>query len=170
MNVGTWLRVAVALSAISVAGGPVTADESARPYLVVVGVGAFTDSAIDPRPTADTDAKAVFDLLTNARYLGVKSERARLLLSKADEAQKAEAATPAAIRKAVANAVAATSNGDLIILAFFGRGASVEDRTCFFTPESIVRDRAATTFLGSDLEPELKKLNGQRLLMLMDVD
>ncbi|MCX7855950.1 MAG: ferrous iron transport protein B, partial [Anaerolineae bacterium] len=35
-----------------------------QPYLVVVGVGAFKDTAIHPRPTADADAKALFNLLT----------------------------------------------------------------------------------------------------------
>ena len=172
MNARVWLLGAVALVATSFGA---SADEPAAkpsgPYLVVVGVGEFADkAAIDARPSADTDAVALFDLLTNKDYSDLTPDRAKLLLSKPDNKQRGEVATPAAITKAVAAAVAATGKDDLIIIAFFGRGASVGDKTCFFTPETVLKDRAKTAFLASDLEPELKKLKGQRLMLLMDVD
>ncbi|MCS7271569.1 MAG: hypothetical protein NZ703_10820, partial [Gemmataceae bacterium] len=34
-----------------------------KPYLVAVGVGTFSDPAIQPRPTAEADAKALHALL-----------------------------------------------------------------------------------------------------------
>ena len=52
------LASASAVEPIADANGP------GQPYLVVVGVGAFKDTAIHPRPTADADAKALFNLLT----------------------------------------------------------------------------------------------------------
>jgi C-terminal peptidase prc len=172
MKARVGLLAAVAFLTAGAAAG--RADEPAAksggPYLVVVGAGEFSDKAIDPRPTADADAKALYDLLTDEKYLGVKADRAKLLLSKPDPARKAEAAKNTAIAKAVADAVAATGKDDLIILAFFGRGASVGEKTCFFTPETTLKERAKTAFLGSDLEPEFKKLKGQRLLVMMDVD
>ncbi|HUR54086.1 MAG TPA: S41 family peptidase [Gemmataceae bacterium] len=175
MKSRVWLLGAVALLATTFAGRAAADDavappKSSGPYLVVVGVGDFLDKAIDARPSADADAQAVYDLLTNKDYSDIKPERAKLLLSKPDDKRKGEVATAAAINKAVAAAVAATGKDDLIIVAFFGRGASAGDKTVFFTPETTLKDRAKTAFLAADLEPEFKKLKGQRVMLMMDVD
>ena len=174
MKSRVWMLSAVALLATfagrSAADDAVAPAKPGGPYLIAVGVGEFLDKAIDARPTADTDAQAVYDLLTNKDYADIKPERAKLLLSKPDAKRNGEVATAAAINKAVAAAVAATGKDDLIILAFFGRGASAGDKTVFFTPETRLKERAKTAFLAADLEPEFKKLKGQRLMVMMDVD
>src|SRR3954451_10324700 len=118
----TWLGVGVT---------PARADEPKKPsapYVVVVGVGEFDDKAIDARPTADADAKALYAVLTDPQYLGVPADRAKLLLSKADG--KGEKATRDAIVAAINDAAAKTKKDDTIIIAFFGRGASALDKTC----------------------------------------
>ena len=53
-----WTAPARAAEPEDSSGGP------GKAYLVSVGVGKFKDPAIHPRPTADADAKALYDLLT----------------------------------------------------------------------------------------------------------
>src|SRR5437660_9313480 len=100
-----WLMVAVACVAAAFAGTSTRADEpvkpSAGPYVVIVGVGEFKDKAISPRPTADADAKAFYDLVTDPKYLGVPAARTTLLLSAADPKRNGEVATHEAVLRAV---------------------------------------------------------------------
>src|SRR5205085_1008524 len=107
------------------------------PFVVIVGAGEYLDKSITPRPSADADAVALYDVLTDAKNLGVPADRIRLLLSKPDEGRKALVASRPSIVTAVTQAVANTAKDDLIILAFFGRGAagSSPDKTCYLTPE-----------------------------------
>ncbi|QJW94455.1 Carboxyl-terminal protease [Frigoriglobus tundricola] len=168
MNMRTWILGAVAVIATAV--GPIRAGaaepgaENGKPhgpYAVIVGVGEFKDAAIQPRPTADADAKALHTLLTDPKYLGIAADRAKLLLS--------GDATREAVVKAVDAAVAGTGPDDLLIVAFFGRGTSAADKPCFFTADSTVKERAKTTLQVSDLEPAFKKVKRQNVLFLMDV-
>ena len=181
MNTSVWRSGWLAALAV-LAGGfsaGLRADEpaakpAAGPYTVIVGVGEFEkDPSIKPRPSAETDAKAFYDLLTDPKYFPTSgtpaADRVQLLLSKPDEKRHAAAATHDAIVKAVDAAVARTGKDDLVILAFFGRGASAGDKTCFFTPDTVFADRSKTGLLGSDLEADLKKLKGQKVLFYMDV-
>ena len=66
-------------------------------------------------------------------------------------------------------AVAATAPGDLIVIAFFGRGTSAGDKPCFLTADATVKERAKTGLLVADLEPAFKNLNGQNVLFMHDV-
>jgi C-terminal peptidase prc len=162
--VGVLAAFLTAVGPLSSARGadPVAASNGpGKPYLVAVGVGEFKDKAIHARPTADADAKALHKLLTDSKLLGVSQDRAKLLTS--------ANASRDAIVKAVESAVDSTSKDDLIILAFFGRGSSVAEKPCFFTGESVFKDRAKTALTVTDLEPAFKKMKGQKLLVLMDV-
>ncbi|MCI0702527.1 MAG: S41 family peptidase [Planctomycetia bacterium] len=171
MNARVWLLgVVAACIAMALPGASLAADakepngppaKAQGPYVVIVGVGEFKDPAIKPRPTADTDAKAFHAMLTDTKFLGVHADRAKLLLS--------AAATREAIVKAVETAVASTGPDDTIILAFFGRGTSTGDKPCFFTADSTVKDRGKTALQITDLEPAIKKIKGQSLLFMMDV-
>ncbi|MDB5311463.1 MAG: putative CtpA-like serine protease [Gemmataceae bacterium] len=176
MKARVWLLGVVA-AAVSLAGAtsPARADEAkakpAGPFVVIVGAGKFLDKAIDPRPTADADAKALYDLLTDPKYLGAKPERTRLLLSAPDEKRNGEVATHDAVVKAVEAATSQTAKDDLIVLAFFGRGATAGDKTAFLTADTVFKDRAKTALVfGNDLEPAFKKVKGQKILLLMDVN
>src|SRR5947209_7166021 len=84
MSARVWLFGAVAAA---LAATPVRADEPAAkpaPYVLVVGAGEFKDKAIQPRPSADADATALYDLLTDPKHLDVPAGRAVLLLSNPD--------------------------------------------------------------------------------------
>ena len=82
--------------------------------MVIVGAGEFQDKAIKPRPTADADAKALYDLLVDTKYLDVKPDRVKLFLSAADEKRHAAVANHDAVAKAVEAATAATGKDDQI--------------------------------------------------------
>src|SRR5205823_5860505 len=122
------------------------------------------------RPTADADAKAFYDLVTDPKYLGVPAARMTLLLSAADPKRNGEVATHEAVLRAVNLATSETGKDDLVILAFFGRGTSAGDKTALFTADTVLKDRAKTALIGSDLDAPFKKLKaGQRVLLLLDV-
>ena len=75
-----------------------------------------------------------------------------------------EAATRDGVVKAVEAAIAGTGKDDLLLIAFFGRGASTGDKTVYFTPNTVLKDRAKTALvLGSDLAPAFKKVKGQNV-------
>jgi len=155
-------------------GGRATAAEPETkpgvPFVVIVGAGEFQDKAITARPTADADAKALYDVVTDPRYLGVPAGRTKLFLSAPDAKRGAEAATRDGVVKAVEAAIEQTGKDDLLLVAFFGRGASTGDKTVYFTPNTVLKDRAKTALVvGSDLAPSFKKVKGQNVLIMMDV-
>jgi len=149
------------------------ADEPAAksgPYVVIVGAGEYSDPAIKPRPTADADAKDLYDLLANGKHFDVKPDRIKLFTSKADEKRHGAVANHADIAKAIETATASTGKDDLIVLAFFGRGATAGDKTVFLTPDTVFKDRGKTGLVfGTDLDAAFKKARTQKVLLLMDV-
>lgn len=152
---------------------PAKADDAPKPskgaYVLIIGVSDTADPTIQPRPTADADAKALFDLLADKQYLDAAPERIKLLTSKEDEKRKGQKATRENVIKALHEAVDATGKDDLLLIAWFGRGASAGDRTCLFAADTTFKERAKTGVLGGDLEAELKVAKSQRVLVMMDV-
>src|SRR5262245_11762209 len=69
-------------------------DENGKPhpYIVLVGINEYADKQILPRPHAEQDAKALYDIFTSKDYLGVDADNVKLLLGKADENRKSEPA------------------------------------------------------------------------------
>ena len=137
-------------------------------YVVVVGVGEFTDAAISDRPNAEADARAVYDLFVDPAYSD-RPERVRLLTAKPDEQRKSVSATRDNIVKALTEAVAATAKDDTLIVAMFGRGASSGEQTCFFTAETQFKDRAKTGLLGADLEAVFKLAKDRKICLMLDI-
>ena len=177
MKARVWLLGTVAAVAALVAG-PTAAradDPPAKPggpFVVIVGAGEYLDKAIHARPTADADARAFYDLVTDPKYLGVPADRVKLYLSKPDDKRQAAIATRPSIVTAVTAAVANTRKDDLIILAFFGRATSGSsaDKTCFLTSDCTFKERAKTGLVfGTDLEPVLQKAEGRKVLMVLDL-
>src|SRR5258708_7537587 len=75
---------------------PLRAEEVRQPqsYAVLVGVAKYSDAAIQPRPHAEDDVKALYDLFTNKDHLGVPADHVKLLLGGAqDEKRNSQEAT-----------------------------------------------------------------------------
>jgi C-terminal peptidase prc len=146
--------------------------EKAKPhaYVLLAGVGHFDDPSLAARPTAENDAKALYDLFVDPQYLGVDSSDIRILLSTEDKTRHSTPATRENILKALTWISETAGKSDLVIIGLFGRGASVGDRTCFFCPGSTVKDRARDAVNSRDVEQAIKSLKTEKLLALMDID
>lgn len=167
-----WFASLFALAGL--AAGPTRADEPPAtppqgPYVVLVGVGEFDDKAIEARPTAEADARAMYDLFSDPKYFPQGKGRVVLLTATPDEARHSVPATRENIVKAVHDAVAKTGKDDTVILGWFGRGASAGDKTALFAKDTTVKERSKTAVLGSDLETEFKAAKDRKLAVLMDV-
>src|SRR5262245_14661215 len=57
------------------------ADEARAPraFAVLIGVGKYSDAAINSRAHAEDDARALYDLVTDKAYLGIPRDHVRLL-------------------------------------------------------------------------------------------
>src|SRR5712692_6223481 len=81
---------------------PVRAAEATpQSYVVLVGISQYADQQIKPRPHAEADAKALYDLFTNKDYLGVDTDHIRLLLGSPNAKRNSEPATRENILKAL---------------------------------------------------------------------
>jgi carboxyl-terminal processing protease len=170
----SWFFKLSAVSAALVMGSSAPAVDdlpkaSQGSYVVIVGVSETTDKTIQPRPTADVDATAVYDLFTDKKYSDVAADRVVLLTSVVDEKRKSLKSTRENILKAVHDAFAKTGKDDTVILAMFGRGAAAGERTVFFAADSSFKEREKDAVLGTDLETELKTAKQQRIALLLDI-
>jgi carboxyl-terminal processing protease len=143
---------------------------AAGPFVVLVGVGTFTDPAIKPRPTAEADARAVYDLFSDpARLPGVQG-RVRLLTGTPDAKRGEKPATRENVIAALKEARAATGKDDLVVFGYFGGGAAVQDRTCLFTTDTVFKDRAKTAVLPADFDPDLRAMQDRKIALFLDVN
>ncbi len=164
------LAALVACDVPLVAAEVVAPPKTQGPFAVIVGVSQFDDKAIQPRPSADVDAKAMYDLLADAKYLGIPADRIILLTSVADAKRGSKVATRENIIAAVHQAVAKTGKDDLLLIGLYGRGCPVGiDKFAFFANESTVTDRAKNGVLGEDLATELKEVKSQKLCAFLDI-
>jgi len=158
------LALVAALAPSARAAEPLKTVAPKGPYVVVVGVGETNDPNIKPRATAEGDAKKLFAILTDKKYVDVKPERAKLLVGKE--------ATREAIVKAATDAVADSGKADLVVFAFFGRCSSAGDATALYAADSTFKDRNTTAVLGTDLQTAFKRARPYdvNLTVLLDVD
>jgi len=155
---------------------PFQAAEEARTpktYVVLIGIGKFSDPAIKSRPFAENDAKALYDLFTSKEYLGVPKDQVKLLLSGlADKERNSQEASRDNILKAARWVAAEAGRDDKVLFAFIGQGAALGergDRIAYFATDSDVKDTAKTGVLATALTEELDKLKSQHVCMFVDV-
>ena len=137
---------------------------------MIVGVGKPADPKVHPRPTADADAVALFDLVTDPQYRGIPKSNVKLLLSDADAARGGQRATKAAVRDALRWVKQSAKAEDFVLIALIGQGAPVGDRSGLFAADSTAAGRANDALLSAEIETDLEKLQSQKLLALLDVN
>ncbi len=164
-----WLTALVGLLLL-VLMTPGAHGAEGKPYVVLVGVGEFADPAIQPRPRAEADVKALYDLLADKKAFAGSTDQIKLLLGKADPARKSEPATRENILKAVKWALNSASADDTVLLCLVTQGAPIGDRTCYFASDSTLKDRAKDAVGAADLEQEIDKTKSTRVCVLLDVD
>jgi len=168
-GLGAMLCVAISLWFGS---GRVAADEfdsKSQTYVIIVGASTFNDPAIQPRPSALTDAQALYDTLSDPKYLGVPKQNVKYLVCGEDPKRPAIAATRDNILKAFKWVAETAERDDKVIVALFGQGAAYGDRSCYFGQDSNFKDRAKTAVLSADLEAALEKLKSQRVAAFIDI-
>lgn len=143
---------------------------AATTYAILVGVNQTADPGVQPRPHAEADAQALYDLLIDPVHRGAPPANVHLLLGNEDEKRNAKAASKENILAAFKDVVAKANKDDLVVVAFFGRGAITGDRTCYFTRESTIAERADNALLTADLEHELVGFKSERLVAFIDVN
>jgi C-terminal peptidase prc len=145
-------------------------EDKAQPYVVIVGIDNYPDAQILPRKHAEADARALYDVFTSKDYLGVDAKHIRLLLGKGDEKRGSQPATRANILEAFKWVAQNAKRDDLVVVAFFGQGAPVGKRTCYFATDSTFKDRAKNAVASGDIENFLDKLKSQRFTGFVDVN
>jgi C-terminal peptidase prc len=140
---------------------------------VVVGIDKYDDPQIKPRPKAEADARALYNLFTDQKYLGVPAEDARLLLAKDDDKGPGKKATRAAFLDALRYVAKEARPTDLVLIAFIGQGGPVGEageRHCYFLADSTFKNRAKDAVGSEEIEDALKKLKSQKFCTFLDVD
>jgi C-terminal peptidase prc len=148
------------------------ADKPAHSYAVLIGISEYGDKQVKPRPHAETDAKALYDLITNKDYLGVQPDHVRLLLSTPDAKRDSQAATHTNILQALHWVATEAGTDDLVLFAFIGQGAPLSDsgRLCYLASDSTLHDRSKNAVAAADIAQELDKLKSRQFAAFIDVD
>jgi C-terminal peptidase prc len=151
-------------------------DDTKRPpraFVVLVGIDHSEDPAIKPRAHAEADAQALYDLLTDKKYLDAPGGSVRLFLGGADEKRHAERATRDNVLKALHEVARDARADDLVIFGFFGEGGPLGDsgdRRCYFAADSTFKGREKDALAAADVAEALKNLKTRRFCALVDVD
>jgi C-terminal peptidase prc len=172
-----WLA---AVFAVGLLAFPLRAEQpkaeqakTSQPYVVMVGISNYADKAIKPRPHAEDDAKALYDVFTSKKYLGVDAEHSRLLLGDPAKTPGSQAATHENILKALRWITENAGPNDLVVFGFFGEGGPLGDsgaHRCYFASDSTFEGRNKNAVAASEVGEALKKLKSQRFCVLLDVD
>jgi carboxyl-terminal processing protease len=144
-----------------------------QPYVVLIGISKYADKQIKPRPHAEADVKALHELLTNKKYLGVDAQHCRLLLGDPDGTAGSQAATRDNILKSLHWLADNAKSSDLVILTFIGEGGPLGesgDRRCYFASDSTFKGRDKDAITTGEIADALKNLKSQRFCALLDVD
>ena len=165
-----WVMGLLLLAGLLVSTPAVHAqEEEGQPYVVLVGINKYDDPQIKTRKHAEADAQALYDLVTSKDFLGAPPANVKLLLGGDDAKRNSEKATRANILKALTWLEKSAKANDQVIFAYFGEGAPLGDRSCYFAIDSTVKNRARDGVAGAELEGHLEKVTSEKFLALIDV-
>lgn len=171
-----WLGVVALVVSAFVTNTLRAAEDVPQPTearAVLIGISDYADKQIKPRKHAEDDARAIFDLLANKEYLGLKPENVRLLLGKEDAKRKSVPATRKNILDAAEWLAKESKANDLTLFVFIGEGGPLgdkSDRRCYFASDSSFKERAKTAVAASELEERFDKLKSRKFAAFLDLD
>jgi carboxyl-terminal processing protease len=154
---------------------PARAEEAsakAQTWIVLVGVSDYADKQIKPRPNAENDVKALYDLFTDKQYHGVTPDHIKLLIG-GEDARRSERATRENVLKTLHWLTESAKPGDKVILAWVGEGASLGtkgDRRCYFTADSTFKGRDKDALDAEEIGDALKSLKAKHVAAFVDID
>lgn len=137
-------------------------------YAVLVGVSKYPDAKIKPRPHAEVDVKALYDVIVAKEHLGADAKNVHLLLGTKDA--NSTLATRANILSALDAVVAKAGPDDLVLFAFFGQGCPLGEQVGFFGVDAKAADRSKTALNGADIAKKLDGLKTPRFSAFIDIN
>src|SRR5262249_22982149 len=149
------------------------APKKQQAYVIVVGVSNYADKQIKPRAHAEDDAKALFDVLVDKKYLGADAKNTHLLLGGEDAKRGSQPATRDNILKTLKDVADTAGPDDLVLFAFFGEGGPLGDsgdRRCYFASDSTFKRRDRDAGAAADIGDAIRNLKSQHFCSFVDVN
>lgn len=168
MNMRTRIGILASLALAAFLPLSARADmDTGTPHIVLIGIDKFQDAQIKSRKHAEADAKSLYELFTNKDHLGVDKENIKLLLGTPGHLP-AQSATRANILKALEWVADNAKKDDLVIVGYFGNGAPLGERSCYFAVDSTFKNRAKDAVASGDIGHILDKVKSRRFVALVD--
>ncbi|MGF1583440.1 MAG: S41 family peptidase [Gemmataceae bacterium] len=141
-----------------------------QPYVVIVGISEYPDKQIKNRKHAEADAKALYTLLTSKKAnTGVNKDQIKLLLGSDDKNLPSEKATRENILGALDWLAQNAKEDDLVLFAFFGQGAPLGERSCYFAVDSTFAERKKNAIGSEEIAGVMKELKANEFVAFLDV-
>ncbi len=128
-------------------------------HAVIIGINDYADQAIPDLKYAESDAKAVYDTLTDPAIGKFPKDNVTLLLGKD--------ATPSVIKAALYK-LRGVGKDDLVVVFYSGHGAKEGDEAFWVTQNAEAKAIPATALPNSDIRKFLSGIPAQRLVILLD--
>jgi formylglycine-generating enzyme required for sulfatase activity/TolB-like protein len=138
-----------------------TAIHAAGPqrHAVIIGINDYADPAIPDLKYAESDAKAVYDTLTDPAVGKFPKENVAMLLGKDATNDKIKAAL---------YKLRGVGKDDLVVVFYSGHGAKEGDEAFWVTQNAEAKAIPATALPNSDIRKFLSGIPAQRLVILLD--
>src|SRR5262245_1299935 len=140
-----------------------------RTRAVLVGIDNYADPAIKSRHHAEADVVALYDIITSKEYLGADPNNVFLLLGKKEANRPGELATRENILAAIDTVAKQTTQGDLVIFAFFGQGCPVGKEVGVLGENAKIANRVESAISVLELGEKFQHMKPHKFLGLIDV-
>ena len=157
IKTATWAAALVAAWLLGAGRAPAAA--AARRYAVIVGINDYADKAIPDLKYAESDARAVYETLTDPAIGRFARDDVTLLLGRD--------ATPGKIKAALYKLRGVDTN-DLVVVFYSGHGAKEGDEAFWVTQDADRKALPATSLTNSEVRKYLAGIPSQRLVVLLD--
>ncbi|GIW78366.1 MAG: hypothetical protein KatS3mg105_0173 [Gemmatales bacterium] len=144
-------------------------DQAKKAYVLVIGIDKYADQQIKPRTHAEADAKALYDVLSQAKFMGGTQVESRLLLGTEDAKRNSQPATHENIVKGF-KWVAQAGSDDMVVIAMFMQGAPLGTTGCYFATDSTYKNRNKDAVSAAEIKHELDTLKCKRVVVFVDVN
>ena len=148
----------VLLALWCLSGGVVRGDGPGQ-YAVIVGINDYADPAIPDLKYAESDARAMYDTLTDPAIGRFPKGNVTLILGKE--------ATPSKIKAALYK-LRGVDKEDLVIVFYSGHGAKEGEEAFWVTQNAEKAALPVTSLTNSDILKRLAQIPSQRLVVLLD--
>ena len=149
----------VGLTQDDVAGFQAANVVGANRFALIVGINDYADPNIPDLRTCESDAQAMYELLTDPMTGGIARQNVLMLTG--------ERATFRSIRRALYDLRKVPSNSTVFVY-FSGHGAREAGEAYWITQDAELEDLAATALLDRDIQAFVNAIPSQRVVVMLD--